>query len=118
MPKAEDGGVRFIAVNDDPELRFEETVNRGDDNVEGEYDKIIFLGSPLKIMLRTNLNGSGMGKGGGDYRFVIRNVEELSGGETLVLKGSELLIGPPILVPRHYLQEPRRVGGKGTSSEL
>ena len=107
MPKAEDGRMRLIAINDDFELRFEETVNRGDDNVEGEDDEIIFLGPPLEVVLRADLNRSGVSKGGGDYRFVVHNVEKLGGGEAFVLKGSELSIGPPISVPRHYLQEPR-----------
>ena len=50
MPKAEDGGVGFVTVNDDLKFGFEEAVNRGDDNVEGEDDKIIFLRSPLEIV--------------------------------------------------------------------
>ena len=59
-----------------------------------------------------------MSKGGGDYRFIVHNVEELSGGETLVLKSSELSIGPPVLVPRYYLQEPGQVGGERANREL
>ena len=51
MPKAKDGGVGFITVNNDLEFWFEETVNWGDDNVEGEDNKVIFLGSPLKVVL-------------------------------------------------------------------
>ena len=46
-----------------------------------------------------------MSKGGGYNGFVVCNMEELRGGEAFVLKGSELLIGPPVLVPRHYLQK-------------
>ena len=50
MPKAKDGRVRFVTVDDDLELWFKETVNRGDDNVEAEDYEIIFLGSPLEVM--------------------------------------------------------------------
>ena len=75
MPEAEDGGMGFITVNDYFELGFKEAVNRGDDNVEGEDDKVIFLGSPLEVMLRTNLNGSGVSERGGDDGFVVHNVE-------------------------------------------
>ena len=41
MPKAKDGGVGFVAVNDDFELWFKGTVNQGDDDVEGEDYEII-----------------------------------------------------------------------------
>ena len=50
MPKTKGGGVGFVAVNDDLELWFKETVNQGDDNVEGEDDEVIFLGSPREVV--------------------------------------------------------------------
>ena len=118
MPKAKDGGVRFVTVNDDLEFWLEETVNQGYDDVEGKDDEVIFLGSPLKVMPQTDLNGSGVSEGGGNNRFVVRNMEELRGGKTFVLKGSELLIGPPVLVPRHYLQKPGQIGGEEAGCEF
>ena len=105
MPKAEDGWVRFVTVNNYLELQLEEAVYQRDDDVEGEDDEIIFLGSPLEVMFRADLNGSGVSKGGGNNGFIVRNVEELRGSEAFVLEGSQLSIGPPVLVPRHYLQE-------------
>ena len=50
MPEAEDGRVGFVTVNDYLEFWFEETVHWRNDNVEGEDDKVIFLGSPLEVM--------------------------------------------------------------------
>ena len=85
MPEAEDGGVRFVTINNNLELGFEETIDWGDDNVEGEDDEVIFLGPPLEVMLRADLNRSGVSKGGRDDGFVIRNVKQLSGGEALIL---------------------------------
>ena len=105
MPETKDGGVRFVAVDDNFELGFKETVHRGNDDVEGEDDKIILLSPPLEVMLQANLNRSGVGKGGGNNGFVIGDVEELRRSKPFILKGSYLSIGPPILVPRHYLQE-------------
>ena len=75
MPETEDGRVGFVTVNNYLELRFEETVYRRDDNVEGKDGKVIFLSSPLKVMLRADLNRSGVGKRGGNDGFVVRNVE-------------------------------------------
>ena len=118
VPEAEDGRVRFVAVNNYLELRFKEAVHWRDDNMEGEDDEIIFLSSPLEIVFRADLNRSGVSKGGGDNRFIVCNVEELGRSEAFILKGSQLSIGPPVLVPRHYLQESGRIGGEGASSKL
>ena len=60
MPKTDDGWMRFVAITDDLELWFKETVNRGDDNMEGEDDKIIFLGPPLEVMFCSYLYGRGI----------------------------------------------------------
>ena len=118
MPKTEDGRVRLVAVKDYLELWFEETVYRRDNNVEGEDDEIIFLSSPLEVVFQANLNRSGVSKGSGDNGFIVRNVKELGRSEAFILKGTQLSIGPPILVPRHYLQKPGRVGGEGASSKF
>ena len=75
MPETEDGKVGFVTVNDYLELRFKEAVYRRDDNVEGEDNKVIFLSSPLEVMLRADLNRGGVSKGGGDDGFVVRNVK-------------------------------------------
>ena len=50
MPKAKDGGMGFVAVNNNFELWFEKAVHLGDDDVEGEDNEIIFLGPPLKVV--------------------------------------------------------------------
>ena len=105
MPETKDGGMRFVTVDDNLEFGFEEAVDWGNDNVEGEDDETIFLSSPLEVVLQTDLNRGGVSEGGRNNRFVIRNMEELRGGETFILKGPELSIGPPVLVPRHYLQK-------------
>ena len=56
--------------------------------MEGEDNEVIFLSFPLEVMLRADLNGSRMCKGGGYDGFVVHNVEQLSGGEAFVLKSS------------------------------
>ena len=75
MPETKDSRVGLVAVNDYLELRFKEAVHQRDDDVEGEDDKVIFLSSPLEVMLRTDLDRSGMSKRGGNDGFVICNVE-------------------------------------------
>ena len=59
-----------------------------------------------------------MSEGGGNNRFVVCNMEELRGGETFILKGLELSIGPPVLIPRHYLQKSGRIGGERASGKF
>ena len=88
MPEAEDSGMRFVTVGDYLELGFKEAIHRRNDNVKGEDDKVIFLSSPLEVMLQANLNGSGMSEGGGNDGFIVRNVEQPGGDESFVLKGS------------------------------
>ena len=75
MPETKDSRVGLVAVNDYLELRFKEAVHQRDDDVEGEDDKVIFLASPLEVMLRANLNRSGVSEGGGNNGFVVRNME-------------------------------------------
>ena len=88
MPEAEDGRVGFVAIDNDLELGFKETVYGRDDDVEGEDNEIIFLGSPLEVVFQADLNGSGVSKGRGYYGFIIRDVKQLRGGEAFVLKSS------------------------------
>ena len=75
MPKTEDGGVRFVTINDNLEFRFEETIDQGDDNVEREDNEVIFLGPPLEVVLRADLYRGGVSKRGGDDGSVVCNVE-------------------------------------------
>ena len=88
MPEAKDGRVGFVAVDDNFEFGFEETINWRDDNVEGEDDEVIFLTPPLEIVLRPDLDGGRMGEGGGDNGFVISDVEQLGRSETFALQSS------------------------------
>ena len=118
MPEAEDGGMRLVTVDDYLELGFKEAVHWRNDNVKGKDDKIIFLSSPLKVMLRPDLDGSGMSEGGGNDGFVVHDMEQLGRFEAFVLKGSQLSIGPPVLVPRHYFQKSGGIGREGTGCEL
>ena len=111
MPKAKDGGMGFVTINNDLELGFKETINWRD-------DEVIFLGPPLEVVLQTDLDRGGVSKRGGDDGFVVYNVEQLGGGKAFVLGGPQLSIGPPILVPRHYFQQSGRNGGKGASSKF
>ena len=50
MPKTKYGRVGFVAVNDNLELWCKKAVPQRDDNMEGEDDEIIFLGSPLEVV--------------------------------------------------------------------
>ena len=88
MPETKDGGMRFVAVDDNFELGFKETVYWGNDDVEEEDDEVSLLSPPLEIMLRTNLNRSGVGEGSGNNGLVIGNVEKLGRSKPFVLKGS------------------------------
>ena len=88
MPKTKYSGMGFVAVDDDLELGFKEAVHRGNDDVKGGDDEVGLLGSPLKVVLRTNLNGGRVSEGSGNNQFIVSDVEELSRSETFVLKGS------------------------------
>ena len=59
-----------------------------------------------------------MGEGGRNYWFVVCNVKGLGGGKSFILKGPQLLIGLPVLIPRHYLQKSGQVEGKGASGKF
>ena len=97
MPKTDYGRVRFVAVGNDLIVGFEETKDRGDDEVNRDDNMVGLLGSPLEVMLGPYLNGRRERKGEGDDGFVISKMEQLTGPEALVLKGSKLPIRPPIL---------------------
>ena len=118
MPKTKDGRMGFVAVDNDLELWFEEAVDRGNNDMKGEDNEIIFLGPPLEVVLQSNLNRSGVGEGGGNNWFIVCNVKELGRSKPFILKGPQLPIGPPVLVPRHYLQKSGQVGGEGTSGKF
>ena len=97
MPKADDGWMGFIAVRNDLIVGFEETKDRRDDDMEGDNNMVSLLGSPLEVMFGSYLNGGGEGERKRDDGFVICEMEQLTGPETLVLKGSELPVRPPVL---------------------
>ena len=69
-------------------------------------------------MFSSYLNRRGKGKGEGNDGLIMSNVEKLGGLETFVLKGSKLSIGPPVLGPRHDVQQSRRIGWKRASCEF
>ena len=75
MPKAEDGRMGFVTVDDYFELRFKETVHWQNDDVEGEDDKVSLLSSPLKVVFRANLYRGRVSEGSGDDQFIVRNME-------------------------------------------
>ena len=115
MPKTDDGWMRFVAVGNDLVVGFEEAKDRGDDNMEGDDDMVGLDGSPLEIMFSPYLNGRGECEGKGNNGFVVCKMEQLTGPETLVLKGSELPVRPPILGSSNVFQKFGRIGRKGTS---
>ena len=97
VPKTDDGWMGFIAVRDDLIVGFEEAKDGGNDDVERDNNMISLLGPPLEVMLCSYLDRRGERKGEGDDGFVVSKMEQLTGPETLVLKGSELPVRPPIL---------------------
>ena len=116
MPQANDGWVGFVAIGDNLIVGFEEAKDGGDDDVEGDNNMIGLLGSPLEVMFSSYLNGRGEREGEGDDGFVISKVEQLTGPETLVLKGSELPVRPPVLGSSNVFQKFGRIGREGASS--
>ena len=75
MPKADYGWMRFIAVGNDLIVGFEETKDRGDDDVKRDDYMVGLLRSPLEVMLCPHLNGRRERKGEGDDGFVISKME-------------------------------------------
>ena len=75
VPKTDYGGMGFVAVGNNLVVGFEETKDRGDDNVKGNDYVVGLLRSPLEVMLRSHLNGGRKHKGEGDDGFVIRKME-------------------------------------------
>ena len=116
MPKANDGWMGFIAVRDDLVIGFEEAKDWGNDDVERDNNMIGLLGSPLEVMLCPYLNGRGEREGEGYNGFVVSKVKQLTGPETLVLKGSKLPVRPPVLGSSNVFQKFGRIGREGASS--
>ena len=75
MPKTDDGWMGFIAVRDDLIIGFEEAKDRGNDDMKRDDDMIGLLGSPLKVMFRSYLNGRGEREGEGYDGFVVGKME-------------------------------------------
>ena len=75
MPKTDYGRMRFVAVRNDLIVGFEETKDRGDDDVKRDDYVVGLLRSPLKVMLGSYLNGRRECKGKGDDGFVISQME-------------------------------------------
>ena len=118
VPEANDGWMGFIAVGNDLIVGFKEAKDRGDDDVEGDDDMIGLLRPPLEVMLCPYLNGRGECEGEGNNGFVVCKMEQLTGPETLVLKGSELPVRPPILGSSNVFQKFGRIGREGTSGKF
>ena len=75
MPKTEYGGMRFVAIGNDLIVGFEETKDRGDDDMKRDDYMVGLLRSPLEVMLCPYLNGRGERKREGDDGFVISKME-------------------------------------------
>ena len=75
MPKTNDRWVGFIAVGDYLIVGFKEAKDRGNDDMKRDDDMIGLLGSPLKVMFRSYLNGRGEREGEGYDGFVISKME-------------------------------------------
>ena len=116
VPKTDDGRMRFEAVGNDLKVGFKEAEDRGDDDVEGDDDVIGLLRPPLEVMLCAYLNRRGKSKGEGYNRLVVGKMEQLTGPETLVLKGSKLPVRPPVLGSSNVFQKFGRIGREGASS--
>ena len=118
VPKADDRWMGFVAVGNDLIIGFKEAEDRGDDDVEGDDDVIGLLRPPLEVMLCAYLNRRGKSKGEGYNRLVVGKMEQLTGPETLVLKGSKLPVRPPVLGSCNVFQKSGRIGGERASSEF
>ena len=97
---------------------FKETKDGGNDDVERDDNMVGLLGPPLEVMFCPYLNGRGECEGEGYDRLVICKMEQLTGPETLVLKGSELPVRPPILGSGNVFQKFGRIGREGTGSKF
>ena len=75
MPKANNGGMGFVAIRDDLIVGLEEAKDRGYDDVKGDNDMIGFLGSPLEVVFCSYLNGGGKREGEGYDGFVVGKME-------------------------------------------
>ena len=118
MPETNNRRMGFITVGNDLIVGFKEAEDGGDDDMERDNDVIGLYGSPLEIVFGPNLNGGGECEGEGNDGFIICKVEQLTGPEAFILKGSELSIGPPVLRSRNVLQKFGRIGREGASSKF
>ena len=84
--------------------------------MKGDNNMIGLLGSPLEVMLGPYLNGRGECEGEGYDWFVVCEMEQLTGPESLILKGSELPVRPPVLGSSNMFQKFGRIGREGASS--
>ena len=75
MPKTDYGGMRFVAVRNDLIVGFEETKDRGDDDVERDDNVIRLYRPPLEVVLGSYLNRRGESEGKRDDRFVVCEME-------------------------------------------
>ena len=75
MPKTDDGWMGFVTVRDDLIVGFEEAKDGGDNEVERDNNMIGLLGSPLKVMFCSYLNGRGEREGERDDRFIVSKME-------------------------------------------
>ena len=64
------------------------------------------------------LNGRGECEGKGNNGFVVHKMEELTGPEALVLKGSELPVRPPVLGSCNVFQKFGRIGREGAGGKF
>ena len=71
MPKTDDGRMRFVAVRNDLIVGLEEAKDGGNDDMERDNNMIGLLGSPLKVMFCSYLNGGGEREGKGYDGFVV-----------------------------------------------
>ena len=97
MPEGENHWMRFVGVALNLLKWLEEAEGGGYNDVVGDNDKIGLLAPPLEVMFSGYLNRRGEGKRKRYDGLVVGNVEELSGSKAFVLKGSKLLIRPPVL---------------------
>ena len=84
-----------------------------DNEVKGYKGNPRLLVKPLKVVLRSYLDGSGFCKGEVGSRAIKGMMIKLSVGQVRV-KGSKLPIRPPVLLGGKGIDEVGGTGGKGT----
>ena len=96
-PKTMNNRERFEMLRTKGEEGFRKGEGRMNDKMEGYERNSRLLMKPLKVMLRSYLDGSGFCKGKVCSRTIEGAMKELVVREVR-LKGSKLSIGPPILL--------------------